>query len=163
MALLTGGALSIWSGAQNGYQAYLLQAQQRSQAGDSEAAGQLARAAYAAMNHELPIATRLADLAPSAAHDAELALLIYNQSRFEHVVMPHLDGADAASIAALANAHRERIGQAAALMRRALSRGEALATTDGRAMRTEDAQRVLDSWYAELDRTDPRPEPKPRP
>lgn len=163
LALLTGGALSVWSGAQTGYQAYLLQAQQRSQAGDSEAARQLARAAYAAMNRELPIAMRLADLAPSAAHDAELALLIYNQSRFEHVVMPHLDGANADAIAAIADAHRERIGQAAALMRRALARGEALATTDGRAMRTEDAQRVLDSWYAELDRTDPRPEPKPRP
>lgn len=126
LGLLSYGAQAVWSGAQADYVGSMVQAQQlanRQRAAESQA---LARKAFDEMSRQLPYERALAGIRPSAARETALALLIYNHSRFERLVLPSLEGAT--PDAAQRRAHAARVAEAAALLERALGRGEPLAT-----------------------------------
>jgi len=148
MALLTAGAVTAWNAPQTNYLQQMYKAQSLSQQGlhgDAEAA---ARSAYAAMNSRLPFARKMTELEPTSAREAELAFLIYNQSMYEHMVMPQLSGQhpDAVAIAA----HRESVRSAVHLMADALDRGMSLSHSGREKMSAADAHAVLESWRRQI-------------
>jgi hypothetical protein len=150
MAVLTSGALSVMSHRGEHSVSHMFQAQRLGEQGRSREAHDEARLALVAMEKELPYARRLADLQPTSAHDAELAFLIYNHSRYAHEVMPALDGREVgANEAAL---YLSGIEEAVRILRRGVSRGDSLAHTGREQMSSEDGARVLASWQRTANR-----------
>jgi len=96
------------------------------------------------MQSELRAAQLLADMDPTAAHQAELAFLIYNHSYYERVVLPSLSGT--AVMPKAVNAHREAAAEAAYRLRRALERGGSLAHPGREQFSRDDAERMVASW-----------------
>jgi hypothetical protein len=93
------------------------------------------------MQKELAIARRVATLNPTAAHEAELAFLIYNQSYYANVVLPSIDVAPTNRAA-----HRAAAGQAADLLQRAAASGAPLAHRGRENMSRADAADVVARW-----------------
>ncbi|SEP75672.1 hypothetical protein SAMN04488038_101393 [Solimonas aquatica] len=149
LALLSSGAWAVWHrDSAAGYVGHLLRANVLSQQGDATGAAQEAMAAYAEMQSQLPFEQSMTQIHPSAARETSLAMLVYNHARFAHLLLPSLQGhaPDTADRAAYAQA----TVQAATLLERALERAEPLGDAGGAPMRREDAQRLLQSWRAEL-------------
>ncbi|HTE41358.1 MAG TPA: hypothetical protein VK629_11035, partial [Steroidobacteraceae bacterium] len=144
MTLLTVGAMAAWRVQDGGYVEHMYRAQALAQQGEQSAAEDEARTAYAAMNKQLPFSAKMAELEPTAAREAELAFLIYNQSLYQHIVMPQLAG-QSANVRTIA-AHRDRIRQAIEVLSSAMARGTSLAHAGRERMTEEDAQRVIESW-----------------
>lgn len=148
LAVLTAGAVAVWDGSHASYVGHMLRAHVLSQEGDVEAARKEALEAYAAMDRQLPIERRMIALQATASRETSLALLIYNHSRFEHLVLPALEGRPTS--AESRREHLEQVASAATLLERALSRGPPLTSTPQQRMSAQDAQRLLQSWQAEL-------------
>ena len=149
LGMLSVGAVSVWQAAHDDYLAHLLQAQQFSQAGQTVGAASEAQSAFALMNEQLPIERRMVELHPSADRQTKLALLIYNQSRLEHLVLPML-AHRAVDASALAE-HRERVREAANWLRLAIDSGESLAHAGRPQMNTEGGRRLLAAWLREIE------------
>lgn len=149
LGALSIGAVSVWQGAQGDYLAHLLQAQRHSQAGQAQQASSEAQSAFALMNEQLPIERRMVELRPSADREAKLALLIYNQSRLEHLVLPTLAHRtpDAAGLAE----HREHVREAVNWLRRAIDSGEPLAHAGRPQMNADGGRRLLAAWLREIE------------
>ena len=144
MAILTVGAVSVWSAPTTNYVDYMYRAQELSKQGSPSEIRDAATIAYAAMDEQLPVAERIAELNPTAAREAELAFLVYNHSYYEHVVLPAVAGQQLDSTAAAA--HRQAANQAADLLESALNRGGSLAHPGHDAMTRDDGIRTLASW-----------------
>jgi len=144
MAILTFGAVSVWSAPATNYVEYMYRAQLLSKQGSPQEVREAAEIAYAAMDEQLPVAERIAELDPTSAREAELAFLVYNHSYYEHVVLPAVAGHEMDSNAAAA--HREAASRAAALMESAINRGGSLAHPGHDTMTREDGKRTLASW-----------------
>ncbi|MBC7983497.1 MAG: hypothetical protein H7Y02_06550 [Candidatus Obscuribacterales bacterium] len=148
MTLLTLGATAAWQ-TQTNYIHHMYGAQTLASRGLNADAAAEARLAYAAMNRQLPFAQKMVELQPTAAREAELAFLLYNQSLYEHVVMPQLAGERAST--AHTQSHRDNIEEAITLLAGALRRGDSL-THNGREKLTAlEAQQVLASWRRRLE------------
>jgi hypothetical protein len=144
MGILTIGAISIWRSDQSGYVKHMYRAQTLSQQGDAQSAAQAARQAYVRMQAELPIATKLAELKPTSAHEAALAFLIYNGSLYENVVMPQLAGKQPGS--EQLTAHRQSVTEAGDLLMRAVHRNGDVAHKDRESLTSEQARSIAISW-----------------
>lgn len=148
MAILTVGAMAAWSRPAPNYIEHMYRAQTLSRQGLDTEAAQQARLAYADMNNQLPLAAKLAELNPTAAHEAELAFLIYNQSLYEHRVIPQLAGErvtqDQLAI------HRARVLRSAEVLYAALDRNGPLAHPGRPNLTRSDALEVLASWRRQL-------------
>ncbi len=144
MGILTLGALSVWNADRINYVQRMYQAQRFSQQGNASAAADAARAAYATMQKQLPVARKLAELRPSAAHEAELAFLIYNESLYEHQIMPALAGRAATQAQQLQ--HRQNVREAADWLLRAVYRGGDLAHPGREKLTSDEASEVALSW-----------------
>jgi len=149
MAILTFGAVSVSSQPDEHSVRHMFQAQRLSEQGRGREAHEEARLALAAMERELPYARRLADLQPNAAHDAELAFLIYNHTRYAHSLMPALDGREVGVNEAAV--YLSGIEEAIRVLQRAVSRGGSLAHGGRERMTDEDGARVLASWQRTAD------------
>lgn len=149
LGVLSVGAVSVWQGAQSDYLAHLLQAQKLSQSGQANGAASEARSAFALMNGQLPIERRLVELHPSADRQAKLALLIYNQSRLEHLVLPTLAhrSPDASGLAE----HREHVREAANWLQLALDSGDPIAHAGRPQMNADGGRRLLAAWLREIE------------
>jgi hypothetical protein len=149
LTALSVGAWSVWQDTQGDYLQHLLQAQKFSQAGRASEAASEAQSAFALMNQQLPIERRMVELRPSADREAKLALLIYNQSRLEHLVLPSLAHRkpEASAIAE----HRERTREATSWLRKAIDSGQPLAHAGRPQMNAEGAQRLLAAWLREIE------------
>lgn len=148
MTLLTVGAMAAWQTPPVNYMQHMYAAQSLSQDGKHEQAADAARAAYATMNKQLPFLQRMTELEPTAAREAELAFLVYNQSLYEHIVMPQLAGEEPSREHLLA--HRDCVQAAIASLDSALSREGSLAHIGREKMTRADAQAIADSWRRQL-------------
>lgn len=144
MAVLTMGAVSVWSAPNVSSIDSMQRAQALSQQGDDTGAVQEAKRAFEAMRGELSSATRRAEIDPSSAHQAELAFLIYNHSYYANVVLPSLAGHEVSPDAIAA--HRHHAGSAADTLDRAIKRGGALAHPGREHITSNDAERLVASW-----------------
>lgn len=148
LTMLSAGALEVWNGGNASYVGHMLGAQALSQKGEAASAKDEALKAYAAMNRQLPVERRMNELQATSAREASLALLVYNQSRFEHLVMPALEGQ--ASTPEQLRRHRSAVREASLLLEQALARREPLAIPGQEGMGELQARRLLSSWHAEL-------------
>ena len=144
MGLLTFGAVSVWSAPTTSYVDYMYRAQELSKQGSTDGVREAAELAYAAMNEQLPIAERIAEINPTSSNEAKLAFLVYNHSYYEHVVLPAVAGRAPDSSAAAA--HRQAVNRAADLMQQAVEQGGSLAHPGHDRMTQEDGIRTLTSW-----------------
>jgi hypothetical protein len=148
MTLLTLGAMAAWQTPSVNYMQHMYAAQSLSQDGKHQQAADAARSAYAAMNKQLPFLQRMTELEPTAAREAELAFLVYNQSLYEHIVMPQLAGNQPSNEHLLA--HRENVRMAIQSMESAIQRGGEIRHLGREKMTRSDAQSVVDSWRRQL-------------
>jgi hypothetical protein len=144
MAVLTLGAVSVWSAPSINSIEAMQRAQALSQQGDGPGAAREARRAFEAMTRELPLATRRAEIDPSSSHQAELAFLIYNHSYYANVVLPSLAGRELAPRAIAT--HRHHAGAAADMLERAIKRRGALPHRGREHITSDDAARLVASW-----------------
>ncbi|HKE96248.1 MAG TPA: hypothetical protein VKB34_18205 [Povalibacter sp.] len=144
MLLLTIGAFSAWRAPVTSSIEHMYRAQALGQQGLMREAIAEAQAAQAAMSDELVIARKLTQMDPSAAREAELAFLIYNQSYYANVVLPSASGRRVGS--AERASYREAATTAAELLARAVARGTPLAHAGRPQFSAEDAQRTLANW-----------------
>jgi hypothetical protein len=144
MAVLTAGAVSVWSAPSTSYVDYMYRAQALNQKGRIDLAIESARQAYSAMQTQLPLAERLTALDPSASREAELAFLIYNESFYRHVVLPSIDGLPLTKQAAAE--HRRATQRAAEMLEKALAQGGSLAHVGRDEFTRDRAQQTLASW-----------------
>jgi hypothetical protein len=154
MLILTIGALAAWQApnqyySQN-YISHMYSAQSLAGRGLNSQAAQEAHLAFGAMNRQLPFATKMAELQPTAAREAELAFLTYNQSLYENVLLPQLAGKSLD--APHAAAHRSHVEQAVALMGNALEQSESLSHSGREKFTHDEAYAVMSAWRRQLGR-----------
>jgi len=149
LLVLTFGAVAVWSDPPANYVAQMHRAQGLSQQGAAAAAAAEAQVAYESMQARLPVLTQLALLDPSPTREAELAYLIYNQSHYQHIVLPALAGQSTD-----ATVHRANIARAVGLLERALHdaglRQQPLAHPGREQLSRADAEYTLDAWRLKL-------------
>jgi hypothetical protein len=150
MAVLTFGAVSVWSHQNASYVEHMYRAQKLDVQGRAADAAQEARLAFSTMQQQLPYARRLAELQPTSSREAELAFLVYNHSRYAHLVIPALDGRDAGVNEAAV--YRAGVEEAMRILQRAAARGGSLGHPGREAMTVDDTRRVLESWKRTADR-----------
>lgn len=145
IALLTGAAMSVWSTAPpKNYLEHMYNAYIYNQQGLTDATRQEAELALSAMNRQLPFAEKIVELQPTAAREAALAFLIYNQSYYAQKVIPVFSGTKVG--AGHKAQHLVRVELAIHILERALSRGDPLGHPGHEAMTPEDARHTLDEW-----------------
>lgn len=144
MAVLTVGAYGVWSSDQASYVKYMYEAQSLSQQGQATAAADAARSAYERMQQQLPVARKLAELKPSAAHRAELAFLIYNESLYANVIMPALDGQQGSW--SQQQQHLRRTAEAAEMLMTAADQGGSLGHPGRENLTQDEARRIALVW-----------------
>jgi hypothetical protein len=144
MAVLTIGAASAWSVPASDYIEHMYRAQALSQQSEGARAENEARLAYADMNRQLPLASKMVELEPTAAREAELAFLVYNQSMYQHIIMPQL--ARRPVTPDLIAEHRENISRAIELMESAINQSGSLAHPHREEFTREQAANVSSSW-----------------
>ena len=148
MAILTVASLPTWSQGGDSYIAHMYRAQELNQQGFGNEAEQEARMAFQLMQRQLPLASKLVDLEPSAARRAELAFLIYNESLYENVVVPSLDGQ--APNAERVAKHHDATRGAITVMNQAIASGASLAHAGRENFNSSDAQRIVASWEKQV-------------
>lgn len=141
MLLLTIGTMSVWTAPSTSSVVHMQRAQALSEQGHDVEAGREARLAYASMQKELAVARRVVTLNPTAAHEAELAFLIYNESYYANVVLPLINVATVNRAA-----HRVAAAQAADLLQHAAGSGAPLAHRGRQSMTRPEALDVLARW-----------------
>jgi hypothetical protein len=144
LGILTVGAVKVWSADRTNYAQYMLQAQRLGQQGRDGEAVDAARKAYARMRAELPYLRQMATLQPSAAHEAELAFLVYNEALYEYRVIPMVEGRPTGPRERQALARGA--GEAAALLYGALERGGPVAHGGRENLDPADARSIALSW-----------------
>lgn len=148
LTLLTLGAMTVWGKATGHYVEHMYQAQALSTQGQSVAAAQQAQLAFQAMQEQLPLAAKLAELQPTASRHAELAFLIYNESLYRNRIMPALAGMPATDMQLLQ--HRARVQAAIELLSQAIADGGVLAHAGREQFTVEDARSILMSWQKQI-------------
>jgi len=144
MLLLSVGALSVWSAPAGTYIDHMNRAQALSQQGQLPHATAEAMQAYRDMQEQLPLARQLLELDPTAAHEAELAFLIYNHSYYERLLLPAVQGRAVRD--ADKTAHLQAVTDAVRHLDHALARGQSLAHRGRDAMTRDDGEQTLASW-----------------
>ncbi|MDR3415302.1 MAG: hypothetical protein P4L83_03870 [Nevskia sp.] len=147
MAVLTAGAVMLWTGPGVNYLRHMAQAQTFYQQGQTEPARAEARLALDSMDRQLPFARRLAALQPTSAREAALAILLYNRARYRELLLPTLDGQ--APDAAALERYRAGLDEAVAALDRAIRLNGPLGQAGNEKMTEDDARRLLDKWRAE--------------
>jgi len=148
MTILTLASLPTWTAGHDNYVAHMYRAQELSQQGLSAEAEYEARTAFRLMKEQLPLTTKLVELKPSGARHAELAFLIYNESLYEHVVMPSLGG-ESPNPQRITE-HRDAVRAAIEHMNLAINSGEQLSHEGRDAFDINDAQRIVSSWRRQV-------------
>ncbi|MFL6577961.1 MAG: hypothetical protein ACJ8MR_15165 [Povalibacter sp.] len=144
MLVLSIGAFMAWQAPVTSSVEHMYRAQSLSQQGLMPEAIAEAHAAQAAMSRELPVVRKLTQMDPSAAREAELAFLIYNESYYANVVLPSASGTRIGS--AQRAAYRDAASKAVELLERAMVTGAPLAHPSRPKFETEDAARALSGW-----------------
>lgn len=144
MAILTIGAVSVWSAPAASYIEQIYRAQALSQQGAALEAQSAAGQAYEVMEQQLPALERIVELDPSSSRECELAFLIYNHSYYQRIVLPSIAGRQTGTAEAMA--HRAAVSKAANMLQRAVARGGSLAHPGRDRMTHEDGIRTLASW-----------------
>lgn len=148
MATLTVGALSIWETGNVRYVQHMYRAQTLSQQGHADTAAQAARLAYASMQAELPFAEKMVDLKPSAANEAQLAFLVYNESLYRNRIMPAL--AEQNPTSSQQQSHYLQVRRAAQLLHSAVTRGGSLAHPGREQLTMEECSAIVSSWQRQI-------------
>ena len=144
MAVLTCGALSVWSHRNADYVQHMYRAHDLNAQGLAADAAREGRQAFADMRQQLPYMRRLAELQPTSSRQAELALLIYNHARYAHIVLPALDGRDVG--VQETDAYRAEVEEAIHVLQLAVDQGGSVAHSGREGMTLEDARRMVESW-----------------
>jgi hypothetical protein len=144
LAVLTCGALSVWSHSNADYVRHMYRAHDLGAQGLAADAAHEGRQAFADMRQQLPYMRRLAELQPTSSREAELAFLIYNYARYAYVVLPALDGRDVG--VKETDSYRAEVEEAIRVLQRAIDRGGSVAHYGREGMTLEDARRMVESW-----------------
>jgi hypothetical protein len=120
-----------------------------SQQGNATGAAEAARHAYARMQADLPYVAKLAELKPTAAHESELAFVMYNESLYENIVMPQLAGMS--STPSQLTQHRNNVAHASNLLMSAVYRGGNLAHPGHESLNSDQATAIALSWQHQID------------
>ena len=91
MGLLTAGAWWVWKQPAD-YHLHLEKTDAYYQQGLQQESLVEAGLALGAMEEQLPLATKMAELQPTGEHQSELAYLIYRHSQYVEFVLPSLRG-----------------------------------------------------------------------
>ena len=148
MAVLTCGALSVWSHSNADYVQHMYRAYDLNAQGLEADAAREGRQAFADMGRQLPYMERLAELQPTSSREAELAFLLYNQARYAHVLLPALDGRDVSEQET--QSYRAQVGEATRVLQRAVDRGGSVAHSGREAMTLEDARVMVEKWKGSI-------------
>lgn len=144
LGVLTVGALQVWGADRTTSVETMWQAQRFGEEGRASEADAAARTAYRRMQDELRYARQIATLQPTAAREAQLAFLVYNEALYANRVLPTLDGK------AVGEAERfllaRRAGEAAGLLARAIERGGPLGHPGRENLDAGEARRVVAAW-----------------
>ncbi len=144
--VLTIGATSLWSTDRISYIDHMYNAFALDRDARPTAAASEASLAFDAMNRQLPVAKKLAELQPSASREAALAYLLFNRARYENLVMPTLNGGTPST--AQRTAQLAGVNEAIAAMERALHRPGPLHHEGRDQLTRAEAERTLASWRA---------------
>lgn len=158
MALLTAGAVALWQGPGSNYVGRMALAQQLYQQGHEDQARSEAQLALDSMEQQLPLARRFAELQPNPAHQAALAYLVYNHSRYHNLLLPTLAG-DRLDQERLAS-YRADLGEAIGELSSAIASGGSLAHPGAEKLTAEEGRHALEKWQAELARLQGTPTPQ---
>jgi hypothetical protein len=145
MLVLSVGAISQWNETARGYIQHMYAAYQANQQGNMDQALRNAQLAFSAMERDLPVMQRLTHLDPTASREADLAFLVYNHSYYANVVLPALVGQPERR-----DRHRQHIGEAIALLERAIETNGPLGHPGRENLTREDARRTLASWQRQM-------------
>jgi hypothetical protein len=146
MAVLTFGAVSVWSHHDASYVEHMYRAHDLDAQGLGADAAHEGRLAFTAMEQQLPYARRLAELQPTSSREAELAFLIYNHARYAHLVIPALNGRQAGESENETASYRAAVEEAIHVLQNAADRGGSLAHLGREGMTVEDARSVIEGW-----------------
>ena len=144
MAVLTIGALGVWSHSNANYIQHMYRAYDLDAEGLAADAAREGRLAFIDMEQQAPYVRRLAELQPTASREAELALLIYNHARYAYRIVPALDGSEVGVNETAA--YHARVEEAILILQRAIDRGGSLAHAGREGMTVEDARGMLENW-----------------
>ena len=144
LGVLSFGALQVWSADRTTSVETMWEAQRLNEQGHGSEAADAARLAYRRMQQELPYARQIVTLQPTAAREAQLAFLIYNEALYANRVLPMLDGRTPDDTERLMMARRA--GEAAGLLARAIERGGPLGHPGRASLGDDEARRVVAAW-----------------
>lgn len=144
LGVLSFGALQVWSADRTTSVQTMWEAQRLNEQGRGTDAADAARRAYRRMQQELPYARQIAALQPTAAREAQLAFLIYNEALYANRVLPSLDGRNVGEGERLVLAHRA--GEAAELLASAIERGGPLGHPGRESLAPDEARRIVAAW-----------------
>jgi hypothetical protein len=144
LAVLTCGALSVWSHSNADYARHMYRAHDLDAQGLAAEAAREGRRAFADMRQQLPYMTRLAELQPTSSREAELAFLIYNHARYAHIVLPALDGRVVG--VQETDSYRAEVEEAIRVLQLAVDRGGSVAHDGREGMTLEEARNMVESW-----------------
>ena len=148
LSILTAGAMTVWDKPAGNYIEHMYEAQVLSSQGMATSAAMEARVAFQAMQDQLPVLTKRTELQPTASRQAELAFLIYNESLYENLVIPQLNGQGTGEAQAMK--HRRNTQTAIATLEQAMLRGGTLAHAGREQLTVQDAQSILESWRKQV-------------
>jgi hypothetical protein len=144
MGMLTLGAWMVWTRPAPNYMAHMEKADQLKRQGRADETLQEAELALADMERQLPIARKTAELQPTAAHESELAELIYIHSLAQEISIPALKGQPPNQ--ARYAMHLGQIQEAMDTLEKALQIGGPLGYPGRENMTEADAKRSLQTW-----------------
>lgn len=149
MAALTLGAWMMWREPLIDPRPHVQRANELYRRREFPAALREAELGIAAMDRLLPLEQKIADLQPTAAHRAELALLRYQRSFFRELLVPLLRRTP--STAEQVARHRGEIEAAMRLLTLAAEQGGSLAHRGQETLTADDAFAVVGHWQDILD------------
>ncbi|MGC4071489.1 MAG: hypothetical protein QM760_03080 [Nibricoccus sp.] len=141
---------TVWRQPNEDYHVHMLRANEANRAGLVEETKREVYEAFEAMNVELPIAKKMAELKPTSANHAALAFLVYWHARYEGVIMPELEGQ--VPTAQMKMTLAENIERAAEQLERAVALAGSLGHPGREGLTADEAQRALSDWRSQAQR-----------
>jgi len=148
IAGLTVLAQAAWQQPPEDYHVHMRRANAANKAGLRNETRKEVETTLVAMERELPIATKIAELKPSGANSAALAFLIYWHAQYRLKVVPELDGKFPAPEQQSELA--DQIERAAQELERAVALGSPLGHPGRESLTAEDAGVALRRWDGEI-------------
>ena len=141
---------TVWREPKEDYHTHMRLANDASRAGFVDETRREVYLAFAAMQSELPVSRKIAELKPTSANYAALAFLVYWHARYEGVIIPELE--EQMPTAAMKMQLANNIDEAAAQLAHAISLAGSLGHPGRESLTAEEATRALGQWREQAQR-----------